>query len=796
MMIKNSLYSIFITFLSITAGISQKVSIQVLGVDNELLIGANVTLIHVADSTSLISSTDYTGAAHFSIGTFGRYRLQISYLGYIDLDIEVSIDQENVSFQFGLKEDTKILEEVTIVSRRPMLRQDGEKIIVDPTPLIDVSTNVLEILEVTPGLFVDPDGGIYLGNTSPAAVYINGREQRLGSQDIANLLRSLPPGSIQRIELLRNPSARYDAASSGGIINIVLKKGIRIGRFGSVQAGMNQGIEGNRFAGFSLYSTGDKSGWYVNANFSHDGVQSDLTAIRQSAAPFTLMQESLTRRIGNNGFVGAGFNVEINDRTTFSYDGRINLNFTNSNTFSSNDILSFEHELLSQTSNTIDNFTPFFSHQHDLGTLIKLDTIGSELDFKFSFAHSGSRTAQDYTNQFVFPDLPVDAGEGDIDNNRYFIQFQADLTRKLPLDVTLETGVKGSYLDFGNQSDFFNRINGSLISDKIRSNSYIYSEAIGAGYMQASRILFSNIVLKAGVRGEYTYMFGNQQFPVDTNFTVKRLDWFPYVFLSRRLVDIAGYELKAFAIYRKTLSRPSYQNLNPAIRILDQFNYEAGNPSLAPQFTDNYELNISMNDYPIFAVGRNYTSGIISNVLYNDPVNPALTFNTYDNVGTTKETYFRVVAGIPPVNKYFAVIGAQYNYIEYDGIYSDAPIVFERGSWRMFTFHSFSITKNTKVMASGFMLLNGQMNLVELGNIGQLNLTFSQTFLNKKMQVSVFIRDVLRTMETDFMLRQSDIVFEGERYADNQRVGVNLRYNFGIRNKDGQKKSNPFGFEE
>lgn len=99
-------------------------------------------------------------------------------------------------------------------------------------------------------------------------------------------------------------------------------------------------------------------------------------------------------------------------------------------------------------------------------------------------------------------------------------------------------------------------------------------------------------------------------------------------------------------------------------------------------------------------------------------------------------------------------------------------------------------------MASGFMLINGQMNLIELGNIGQLNLTMSQTFMNKNLQISLFMRDVLRTMVTPFTLQQSDIVFEGERYADNQRVGMTLRYQFGIRKKDDQKKANPFQFDD
>ncbi len=795
MNIQNWLFCFFHFMLFAGLG-AQNIIIQVEGENRVPLIGANATLIFLQDSTIRHTTTGFDGKAIFHSKSLGQYSVEITYIGYSSLKTEISVEKGNSQFNIQLQENPLTLDEVTIVSRRPMLRQDGDKIIVDPTPMLDISTNVLEIMEATPGLFVDQDGGIYLGNTSPATIYINGREQRLGTQDITNLLRSLPPGSIQRIELIRNPSARYDAASSGGIINIVLKKGVKIGRFGSVQAGMNQGKEGNLFAGFSLYSTGDRSGWYLNTNVNRDAVQNDLVSSRSSAAPFLLSQESINTRKSSNGFIGGGYHLEINDKISFSYDGRISGNVTQSHTISENSMVSFENMPLSATTNLVDNESPFLSQQHDLNTLFRWDTLGSSLDVRFSFAHSTAKTSQEYRNEFLFPAMSADAGEGEWVNNRVFVQIQSDLTTFLPGKVNLEAGFKGSYMDFGNVSEFFRGFNGNPVPDSIRNNEYYYRETIGAAYVQASKTLFSDIVLKAGIRGEYTRMLGDQQIPTEAKFSVNRVDWFPYAFLSRRLVNIAGYELKAFAIYRKTLSRPSYQNLNPGIRILDQFNYESGNPALAPQFTHNTELNISMNDYPIFAVGRNQTSGIISNVLYNDPDNPALTYNTFDNVGSSVETYFRIVMGLPPVNRYFGVFGAQYNHLEYDGIYSDAPIVFSRGSWRLFTFHSFNLTKNTRIMASGFMLLNGQMNLIELGNIGQLNLTLSQTLMNKKLQISLFIRDVLRTMETPFILRQSDIVFEGERYADNQRVGMTLRYQFGIRKKDDQKKANPFQFDE
>jgi outer membrane receptor protein involved in Fe transport len=726
----------------------------------------------------------------------GIYKLKITYIGLTPIDTTLLYSPSVIDLVFTMSIDEKLLDVVTVTARRPLLTQDGEKTIVDPTPMIDISTNVLEILEITPGLFVDQDGSVYLGNTTPAAIFINGREQRMGTQDIANLLRSLPPGSIQRIELLRNPSAKYDAASSGGIINIVLKKGVKIGRFGSVNAGFNQGAAGNRFGGISLYNTGSGRSWYINTNYNSDGGLQDLEAQRRSAAPFFLTQIGQTRRSSDNTYLGTGYSQEINAAVTITYDGRLNANLNRSDNQSTNSIFSLSGDFLGTTSNRVDNQTPFISHQHDLGSVIRFDSLGSELDIKLSVAQSFSENNQGYMHQFQDSLFPDQAGEGLIGNRRTFAQGQVDFTYRLPWSLKMETGVKASYLHFINNSAFYILEEGNKIQDSIRDNRYRFSETIAAAYLQFTRPLFAQIQLKGGIRAEFTGMEGLQFLPADNSFTVNRLDWFPYVFLSRKLMKIAGYELRAFAIYRRTLNRPGYQSLNPAIRILDQFNYEAGNPALNPQFTDNIELNFSVDDYPIFALGRNETKGIISSVLYNDPENPALTFNTFDNIGQSRETYFRIVAAVPPGAGFFAVAGAQYNWNEYQGFYEGTPVNFQRGSWRIFTYQSLNITKSTKFSFNAFMLINGQMNFLELGNFGQANLTLSQTLMQKKLNLSFFVRDVFRTMNTPFLLRQGDILFEGSRYADNQRVGMNLRYNFGMKPKEERRKGNLFQLDD
>jgi hypothetical protein len=254
-------------------------------------------------------------------------------------------------------------------------------------------------------------------------------------------------------------------------------------------------------------------------------------------------------------------------------------------------------------------------------------------------------------------------------------------------------------------------------------------------------------------------------------------------------MKIAGYDLRAFLVYRRSISRPSYGFLNPAIRIIDPYLFETGNPSLRPQFTQNYEANVSVNEQPILAIGFNDTKDIFSQVVYQVDSNKNVAFRTYDNLGSNKETYFRAVGAIPPGKKYFFVAGVQYNHNFYNGEYENEPLTFKRGSWSLFTYHSYRIRPNTQLSLNGFIRLNGQLQFYELGSFGSLNFNVSQQFFKKKLTVTASITDMFYTNWNTFFLKQGSLEADGFRQADTRRVGLNLRYNFGIRRKEENKMS-------
>lgn len=756
--------------------------------DKTPLIGATVQLTRLADSVTVSEVTDPDGVARFDAPQQGLHGISIRYIGYEPLDKSITIKAGPMRLNYALAPEALALGEVIVTARRPLIRQEDDKMIIDPEPIANTSTSTLEVLEKTPGIFVDQDGGIFLNSATPAIVYINGREQRMSARDIGTILQSLPPGSVQRIEVLRTPSTKYDAASTGGIINVVLKKGVRIGRTGSVNMGMNQGVYGNQFIGINLNDSGDKTAYYINANYSRNDRVEDLVSVRTLNPETLLTQTARTRQPADFGYLGYGISWDPRERWALSYDGRVNLGRRESAADNLNTINGLDDSFLSGNDNRTDSRTTSFSLQQDLGLVHKLDTIGSEWETQFSYNLSDNTNVQDYSIAQLLPETGTLAGNGDNLQDRHFFLFQSDLTYRLPEQgVKVETGVKATWQDYQSQADYFFGINGGEQQpDGLRSNAFRYRENINAAYLQASKSLPGEFLLKAGVRMEHTRMEGRQTVPADTSFLINRVDWFPYAYLSRPIIKIAGFPLRGYLIYRRTISRPGYQDLNPYIKIVDSYLYEAGNPALQPQFTDNIEANISFNDMPIFAVGRNYTRDIFSSVVYQDPLLPDVAVRTFDNVGQNRETYFRLVGAIPPGGKYFFVVGAQYNLNDYDGIYEGQPLRFTRGSWRMFTFHALNVTPTTKLTMNGFVMFRGQQNFYELDTFGQLSFGINQTLWNKKLSITLNANDVLRTMVTQFSIDQGTIAVAGERYSDNQRFGINLRYNLGIKKRDEQ----------
>ncbi|RYY96760.1 MAG: TonB-dependent receptor [Chitinophagaceae bacterium] len=735
---------------------------------------ATVRIASFSDSLQVQEQvTDSAGRTRFTVAAAGTYKISASSVGFTEVQKALKVADKPAFFTLTLAGGGTTLNAVVVTSQRPLIRQEDDKTIVDPENLAAASTNAYELLEKTPGLFMDQDGNIYLNSTTPATVYINGREQKMSTADIATMLKNLPPNAIARIEILRTPSARYDASGSGGIVNVVLRKGVKPGLTGSANLGLNQGRYGNQLIGVSLNNNDGRLQSHLNLQYSRRDSYEELRSQRFFTPDSILRQSSFSRYPASSYYMSYGLGYQLSKNWELNWDGRLAINRTHNRSSNRSEIASVANGgKTADNEALVANSGLNWSLVQGLSAKYRIDSLGSEWTSDVSVTYAPNRTEQELNTVFLLPAGPQSQFEGLIDNKLTFFSAQSNLLKKLAAHWTLEGGLKSTFVDFRNSTTYR------------RSNAYRYRENINAAYFQASKKMGA-ILVKAGTRVEHTNMDGRQLAPDDTTFRLQRTDLFPYIYVSRDIMKIMGYQLRAYLVYRRSISRPAYEYLNPYPRVIDPYLQESGNPALRPQFTQNYEANISVDERPIIALGVNDTKDIFTQVVYQpDSSSRKLAFRTYDNLGRNREFYFRALGAIPPGKRYFLVAGVQYNHNFYEGLYEGKPLSFRRGSWTIFSYQTFKVTPLTQLTLNGFVRMKGQIQFYELSTFGSLNLSLTQQLFNKKLALTLSGTDLLYTNNNRFTLLQGSVNASGERNSDTRRFGINLRYQFGIRKRE------------
>ena len=794
------LLKLFLLLPLVSLSISSKgqdipVSIKIMNTKKEPVAFATIIVTNRLDTTQQVKkSADSSGNARFNLLKSGQYTFNISAVNYQSVEKRVTLTGNQVNFVYTLEQTGKMLDNVVITSQKPLMRQEDDKTIVDPENLVASSTSGYEVIEKTPGLFVDQDGNIYISSLTPAAVQINGRNMRMSAADIATLLKSLPPGSISKIEIVRTPSAKYDASSSGGVVNVVLKKGVRIGMTGSVNAGIQQGTYGNQFMGFNINNNNGRKSSNLNFNYSRRNSFEQIITDRIFTSDSMLSQDAYTKYPGSNLYGSFGITYELSKKWELTYDATASYNQFDNNSENINELIKISTgEIFSNSLNKVNNEGSNFSIGTGFETKYKIDSLGSEWTNDTWYNHSINKSNQLFSTSYDSPIPVLFGGDGIANSDRDYFNFRSDLKLKMKNKFTFEAGLQSYINNFYNRANYFREANGNRADDKSRTNSFRSNENINAVYLQGSKTIGKDFVAKFGTRLENTNLKGRQMVPSDTSYAIHRTDLFPYVYLSKNLMKIAGFDLRAYLIYRRSIRRPYYDQLNPFSRYIDEFLSEVGNPSLRPQFTNNYEANISVDERPILAAGINDSKDIFSNVIYQADSSRSQAYRTYDNLGKNKEWYLRGLGAIPPGGRYFFVLGAQYNHNFYQGIYEGKSLSFKRGTWTFFTYHTFKVDKRSVITLNGFYRLKGQQQFYELSEFGALNASINRKFLKDKLVITLSINDMFYTNKNDFSIQQGSVNAAGTRLADTRRWGINLRYNFGIRKKD--ENNNMFNAE-
>ena len=749
---------------------------------------ATLQLFSLPDTVLVSSQMAKQDGNSFPAKKFSNYLLNISSAGFAETEKTIAVTDKSITIPIQLKKKIKRLDEVVLVSKKPLVTHEDDKEIIDADALATTSTNAYEVLEKTPGAIVDQDGNVYLSSMTPATIQINGREVKLSAADLASLLKSLPAGSVSKIEILRNPSAKYDAASSGGIVNIVLKKGVKIGANGSMNVGYFQGEHSTKFAGFNINKGGDKVTSYFSYQYTDRNNFEEINSTRLLKSSGTsLSQKSRTTYPALNHYFSFGTAVTLTKKFNIAYDLRISINDNNSTARNDINILNSSNEPTGSNASAINNKNTSFYIGNNIFSKYKIDSAGSEWTFQIDYNRYNYNNEQAYNNYYYQPSIPTLFGNGKNKNHKNIFTAQTDLTYKFKHDITLETGFKTTISSSNNSANYVLQQGASETKvDSFQTNTFKYKEAITSAYLQLSKKIWG-FIIKPGLRLEATNIDGRQIFPADTSLSIKRTDVFPYLYLRHRVMKLFGFEMNGNVVLRRSISRPYYEILNPYPKYVDQYLFDIGNPNLQPQFTNNYEFNITADDFTVFSVGVNKTKNIFSNVTYQDE-STGIAYRTYDNLGTSKETYLRFVGGIPPGGNYFFYAGAQMNINSYDGFYQGAPLNYSRKSWVFFMYHQIKLLPTLTMSVNGFMRTKGLQNFYELDNFGAAYISVNKSVMKKTANIILSFNDVFLTNKTSFRLQQGNVNAYGTRMGDTRRLGITFRYNFGIKPKEEKKQ--------
>lgn len=762
---------------------AQKIALKIVAKNEkqEIVTNATAQILSVKDS-AIISVKTLKNNVPFSLEKNTTYLMRISAVGNTTLVEPITIGNNDTSVVAFLKTIPKNLDAVVVTSKKQFIKQEDDKTIVDAEPIAQSSTNALEILEKTPGAIIDQDGNVYLNSATPAAIYINGRELRLSTSEISSLLKSLPASAVSKIEILRSPSAKFDAASTGGIVNIVLKKGVKLGLNGSIDISHFQGVYGTESVGFNLNNSNNKLNTYLSYNFTNRTNFLILNS-EQPLGGAIRIQKSFTKYPAATNYVGAGLDYKINEKWNVNYDLKFTANNNRSRVQNDIDFVDRNNRsiILGENQSLVSNTGPTYFMGNTIAAKYKIDSIGSDWSSSLDYSYFKNNNEQHYDNLNFSPVSKFLIGDGDIRNNKNIIAFKSDVVLKTKKQITLEFGTKVN-LSFSNINAKFVADTTGLVKyiNTYQTNNFKYNETIAAFYLQLSKT-FKGITIKPGLRFEHTDIVGNQIIPATSApFKIKRSDVFPYLYLRSGLGKAIGFKLTGNLIYRKSITRPFYEALNPFPKYADQYTYDVGNPNLRPQLTDNYEFNVSANEFPIFSVGLNDIKDIFT-TLTNAKADTL--FRTWDNLGRNKEAYMRLVGGIPPGGKYFFYLGTQINMINYNGIYNGELFKYKRTSWNVFTFHSYKVTPTLNVSMNAWMRINGVFNFFETKTFGTLNFSANKSVLKKKMNLILTLNDVLRSNRIDFNVDVPKFKGNGVNFNDTRRIGIGVKYTFGLKPK-------------
>jgi len=601
-------------FLGVLTAGAQQISGKINDNQKKPLPGVTIALLRVKDSAVVkFTTSDKEGGYTWQGVKAGNYFTRATFVGYKAAPGAAFEYDGQKDLVLPVREMTalpKELQGVTVTNQKPIVEVKADKTILNVEGTINATgSTALELLRKSPGVLVDKDDNLSLSGKNGVQVYIDGRPSPLTGKDLAEYLKTIQSTMIESIELITNPSAKYDAAGNAGIINIKLKKNKAMGTNGSVNAGYNLGTYPKYNAGLALNHRNKKINLFSTYNFSKATAENQISINRAVLDSSFDQHTTLTAKPTNNNFK-AGMDYFVNSKST--------LGVIVNGVFGQGEVVSTSYTpiVYIPTNTLVKNL------QAGAANNFKRNNINANINYKYSdtSGHDLNMDADygyyDINSNQLQPNIYYDAsGNNEISRAVYqmiapskihIYSFKTDYEQRFA-GGKLGIGGKISYVNSDNDFQRYNVFSASKLMDTLKSNAFLYKENINALYANFNRPM-KGWILQVGLRMENTHSQGHSTgfksggggyTSYDSSFNRVYTDFFPSAAITFNKNPKSQWSIT----YSRRIDRPSYQSLNPFEFKLDEYTYQKGNTTLRPQYTNSigitntykFKLNTTLN---------------------------------------------------------------------------------------------------------------------------------------------------------------------------------------------------------
>lgn len=745
------LICLFTSFLNAQSGIIKgKITTSDAVSANSIL----VTLLVSKDNSiakTQISESD--GSFEFTNLNDGSYIINIeedNFSPYQSTIISISKEESVVNVPTIILEKAKInaLNEVVVQKRKVFVENKIDKTVLNVDALISTSGgDAMDVLEKAPGITVDQNGTITFKGKSGVAVFIDDKPTYLSGSELEAYLKSLPASTLNQIELMTNPPAKYDAAGGAGIINIITKKSKVKGFNGSVTSRVSQGKKGQTRQGLNLNYVNDKVRVFGNIGYAEQNPVNDLYIFRRFknadlSTKSLFDQNSLMERKVQTTNAKIGMDYYINDKSTFGigFSGIIKNNDQKTNVRS----------VLSNASAVVDSTIIAYNKEKEkfkngginLNYRYDIDTLGTKLTTDFDYLRYSTETNQRFNNTIYQPDNSISNQDellGKLPSKIDIYSFKTDYSKPLKNNGAFETGYKISISNTDNVADYSDVIDGIPTPNYDTSNHFQYKEIINAAYVNYNTT-YKKFTFQTGLRLENTYSKGNQLGNIEkpaSQFKKSYTNLFPTVYVQYKLDSIGNNQL--VANFGKRINRPYFQDLNPFISPLDKFTFYGGNPYLNPSFAYNYELSYRYKSLFSTAISYGNTKDDINETI---EINEGIYYSRPGNIGKSEYYSINFTSDISFYKWWKANFYTEITHSKFKSKLYTEDLNSSGTFWYFSANNSFTFSKNWSGEIGGNYQTDVVSSQFTLGARGGINLGVKTKILDGKGSLKFSVNDI------------------------------------------------------